>query len=194
MLRRPAVHDPDTADLRRRFAAGDVDAFAALAQPLLPTLYTVCLRITGDAAVAEDVAQESLVRALHGHAGYDWSRPFRPWMLAIAVNACRSHLRAPWWQRMIALVAEVPSVDRTPEERVIDDDRDGQVRRALAALPLHYREAVSLYHLDGMSYAEMARVTGATESALKQRVRRGTELLGEKIDRLYPENGVRRIK
>ena len=61
------------------------------------------------------------------------------------------------------------------------------VRSALAELAPHYREALALFHLQDMSYAEMSTITGVSIAALKQRVRRGTQQLREAVTRLYPE-------
>ena len=61
------------------------------------------------------------------------------------------------------------------------------MRAALATLPDIYREAVAVFHLEDLSYNEMAEITGVSVPALKQRVRRGTVLLREAIERMYPD-------
>ena len=173
-------------DLQRRFADGDTEAFGALTGPHLDMLYTVCLRVVGSPAEAEDVAQEALCRALDRCRSYDPARPFRPWLLTIALNECRSRLRSTWWRRVLGLDArqEEPAGEgRGAEGR----DLDRKVRAALATLPPLYREAVALFHLDDLSYEEMATASGASVPALKQRVRRGLVLLEEAVARLYPD-------
>ena len=65
--------------------------------------------------------------------------------------------------------------------------RDELVRAALVELPDIYREALALYHLEDLAYKEMSEITGVAVPALKQRVRRGSILLREKIATLYPE-------
>ncbi len=172
--------------LRRRFQAGDRLAFAALAAPHLDTLFTLALRMTGNKIEAEDLAQDALVRALQNHSAYDPTRPFRPWLLTVAANLCRDRVRSTWWQRVVELVHPPADLSHGAEDRVLDDERDACVRRALATLPTMYREALSLYHLDDMSYAEMVVITGTSEAALKQRVRRGGQMLESALRRLYP--------
>ncbi len=150
-------------------------------------LYTLCLRLVGRPEQAEDVAQETLAKALAACHRYDPSRPFRPWLLTIARNTCRDRARSAWMRRVVVLVR--PAVD--PDANTFDDlaarERDAVVRSALATLPLTYREAVALFHLEGVGYAEMSEITGSTVSALKQRVRRGNQMLRRAIERMYPE-------
>jgi RNA polymerase sigma-70 factor (ECF subfamily) len=149
--------------------------------------------MTANVAEAEDLAQESLVRALRQHAAYDPERAFRPWLLAIASNLCRDRLRSAWWRRMVNAEPLPEASDTDVEGAVLGKESDEQVRRALASLPALYREALSLYHLGDMSYREMETITGAAIPALKQRVRRGTAMLQKAMQRLYPHLVARRI-
>jgi RNA polymerase sigma-70 factor (ECF subfamily) len=175
------------ASLTARFRDGDAAAFEELARPLLDTLYTFCLRVVGNEQEAEDIAQDALVRALLHHRRFDPDRPFRPWLLRITLNVCRDRLRTVWWSRVFSLshapVVTVPG----PELRVEAAERDAKVRAALATLPRKYREALALFHLNGMGYAEIAEITGTRVPALKQRVRRGLVMLEGAVARMYPE-------
>jgi len=172
--------------LQRRFKAGDISAFSALSRPHLDTLYTLCLRMTHSPVDAEDLSQETLAKALRSRRRYDPARPFRPWLLSIAANLCRDHLRTVWWRRVLPL-SEQQDTTRSPERLSACAERDKTVRDALSKLPRRYREAVALFHLDDMTYAEMSQITGASVPALKQRVRRGNVMLQDTIQRLYPE-------
>lgn len=181
--------DARTRALRAAFSQGDPEAFEALVAPHLDTLYTFCLRTTGRAEDAWDLSQDTLIRARRKAGSYDPARPLRPWLLTIARNLWRSRLRSPWHRLRCTLAAWVPgaSADPTPDRAIEARDTDEKVRRALASLPPMYLEAVALFHLQDMSYAEMSEITGVTVAALKQRVRRGDLLLGEKIAAMYPE-------
>lgn len=182
-----AALDPEELELQRRFVAGDREAFGLLVEPHLDTLYTACLRLMSSAAQAEDAAQEALVSAMRNHHGFTVGRPLRPWLLTIARNRCRSTLRGPWWRRVLPLDTPQVSPDNDPEYVTVALDSDAKVRRALMTLPEYYREALALFHLQDMSYAEMSEITGVGVPALKQRVRRGSALLREKVQKLYPE-------
>lgn len=193
---RAAPESPEDARLRVAFAAGDREAFRQLVEPHLDALYTMCLRLTRDPAVAQDLAQDTLVKVLHQADRYDPARAFRPWLLKIGLNLCRDKLRTVWWKRVLSLDPFGHNgdgsvlLDRSvcgPEEGANALERDRMVREALATLPAKYRVAVTLFHLEDMTYAEMAEITGVNVPALKQRVRRGCVMLKEGVERMYPE-------
>jgi len=185
----PARHPDEDVEreLRRAFHSGDTDAFEALAAPHLDQLYTHCLRMTGNRADAEDLAQEALVRAMTNHHRYDPSRSFRPWLLTIGANLCRDRLRTIWWRRVDPLHPWRADDSPSPELQVARCERDAKVREALLQLKPKYREAVSLFHLEGLQYSELAQITGARVPALKQRVRRGLQQLERILRETYPE-------
>jgi RNA polymerase sigma-70 factor, ECF subfamily len=185
----------DAAD-RRAFRGGDTDAFRRLCEPLIDQVFTVCLRLTRNRAEAEDATQDTLIRALDRHRLYDAARPFRPWLLKIATNVCHDRLRLVWWRRVLRLGAPTTDDGGSGSTGWCQPDLDGgldasqreaQLHEALAELPAGYREAVVLFHIDDMSYADMAEITGLKVPALKQRVRRGLILLRERLTGRYPE-------
>lgn len=185
----------DDAPLRRRFQAGDRSAFERLARPHLDVLYTLCLRILGEPTDAEDVAQDTLLRAMDRCRYYDPERAFRPWLLSIATNLCRDRLRTVWWRRVVGWTPRAETaVPPRAESQAEAGERDAQVRAAMLQLPVIYREAVALFHLEDMSYSQMEEITGVSQPALKQRVRRGTQLLREILLRLYPDVSISRIQ
>jgi RNA polymerase sigma-70 factor (ECF subfamily) len=174
--------------LQERFRDGDPEAFEALVRPHLDQIYTFCLRVAGNHPDGYDLAHDALLRARRKHHLYQPGRPIRPWLMRIAQNAFRSRLRSPWHRmRQVLSGFERQSAAASPEGQTADSHRDEVVRTVLATLPPKYREAVALFHLQDMSYAEMVEITGVSEAALKQRVRRGNKILAQKIERLYPE-------
>jgi RNA polymerase sigma-70 factor (ECF subfamily) len=177
----------DEPDLRERFSRGDARAFEALVQPHLDTLFTLCLRLAGKREIAEDMAQEAMAKALASATRFDPHQPFRPWLLTIARNICRDRQRSAWLRRVVFLVR--PFVDPKADhfEDLASKERDALVRSALATLPPVYCEALALFHLEEMSYAELSQITGDSVSALKQRVRRGNAMLKKAMERMYPQ-------
>lgn len=178
--------DAKRLELQRGFYEGDRRAFEILVRPYLDDVYTLCLRMTRNPVEAEDLSQEALVKALRSHRLYNPERPLRPWLLTVAGNLARSRLRSVWWRKVVPFAKERETED-TPETEAHGLDRDAKVRAALATLPDIYREAVAVFHLEDLSYNEMAEITGVSVPALKQRVRRGTVLLREAIERMYPD-------
>ena len=181
-----ASSSDDDLDVRKAFRNGDVKAFETLCTPHLDVVYTVALRIVGDPRTAEEVAQDALVRALARCHQYDPNRNFRPWLLRIATNLARDRTRTVWFKRIIGLTRELPSAVASAVALHDASERDQMVREALMVLPVKYREALTLYHLRDITYIEMSEITGASVSALKQRVRRGQVMLRERLEKLYP--------
>jgi len=173
--------------LQTGFSKGDVEAFQELVSPHLDLLYTVCLRMTGNQATAEDVAQDTLIRCLDSAHKYDPTRPFKPWMLAIATNLCRDRTKSTWWRKVKELPGKLLESRANTVHLLETRDHDRLVRKVLRSLPEPYAEAVELFHIAGLSYAEMSEVTGHSVAALRQRVARGRKLLRERLEKSYPD-------
>jgi len=166
-------------ELIRRVRAGDAAAFDAL----VDRYYGACLRFAwrslGERDDAEDVVQEALVRAYRALRRGRSPREFRPWLLGIVLNRCRSHARRTrrrrllferWWARQDPETLRVH-----PADGAANDDLDPRLKAALAALRPKLREAFLLKHVEQLRYEEMAEITGASVSALKMRVKRASE-------------------
>lgn len=171
--------------------ADDLDsAFDTLVVAHQDRLYTIALRMLGDAGDAEEAAQDALVRAYRALASYDGDRirelRLRGWLTTILLNRCRSvgARRATRGPRPVSIDGDGP---RPPEpamppatapaeiaERHAERDRWAS---RLAALPPAYRSAVILRHVDGLSYPEAAAALGRPEGTVKAQVHRGVALL-----------------
>lgn len=154
---------------------GNPAAFPALVDRHARICLRYATRMLGNIQDAEDVTQETFVRAHGALARYDGRVAFRTWLLSILINRCRTAMGAQ--RRRDAVV--VDGVDMEHVGRDAPDDlalRDA-IERALARLEPAQREAFLLKHVEQLSYEEMARVTGAGVSALKMRVQRACERL-----------------
>ncbi len=176
-----------TADL-----ADDLDgAFERLVLAHQDRLYTIALRMLGDAGDAEEAAQDALVRAYRALASYDRARiselRVRPWLTTIVLNRCRSvgARRATRGPKPISIdgdpnrpIAEPEAPDGATPSAVAERhaERERWAVR-LAALPLAYRTAIVLRHVDGLSYPEAAEALGRPEGTVKAQVHRGIALL-----------------
>ncbi|MES2522799.1 MAG: sigma-70 family RNA polymerase sigma factor [Gemmatimonadota bacterium] len=167
---------PDSA-IVGRVLAGDVEAFASLVDRHHARCLKVATGVLGDSDDAEDAVQEAFVRAYRGLAGYRETERFGAWLLRIVVNQCRTH-RARG-ARQDPRVSGAP-VDfdalleptASAESGLDEAERREMLASALAQLGAEQREAVVLRFTDGLSYDEMATVTGVGVSALKMRVQR----------------------
>jgi RNA polymerase sigma-70 factor, ECF subfamily len=172
--------------------ADDLDrAFDAVVVAHQDRLYTIALRMLGDAGDAEEAAQDALVRAYRALASYDRARiaelRLRPWLTTIVLNRCRSVAtrRATRGPRPVSIegdtdrpIAEPAAPEGSTPTAVADRhaERD-RWATLLAALPTPYRAAIVLRHVDGLSYPEAAAALGRPEGTVKAQVHRGIALL-----------------
>jgi len=171
--------------------ADDLDAsFEAVVIAHQDRLYTIALRMLGDPGEAEEAAQDAFVRAFRALATYDRPRilelKLRGWLTTICLNRCRSTLarRAARPARPLALeplveVGYEPAAASEAGPAAIAEraaERETWAVR-LAALPVPYRAAIVLRHVDGLSYPEVAAALGRPEGTVKAQVHRGIALL-----------------
>lgn len=172
-------------------AARDLDGtFEALVIAHQDRLYSIALRMLGDAHDAEEAAQDALVRAYRAMAGYPPERilalRLRPWLATIVLNLCRSRIgrRAAAGRRALSLDAAEPGTieltadDRTgPAATTTRRDTARGWAELLLSLPPNYRSAVILRHVDGLSYPELATALDRPEGTVKAQVHRGLAML-----------------
>lgn len=184
------------ADLTRALARDLDAAFERLVLTHQDRLYTVALRMLRDARDAEEVAQDAFVRAYRALTTYDAQRilelQLRPWLTTIVVNLCRNRARrmGPPTQPLDGdeerpgpagrLVAPDPA--GSPHEAALQRESARTWASLVGGLPLRYRTAVVLRHVDGLSYAEMSIALGRPEGTLKAQVHRGLALLRAALD------------
>ena len=167
VLLAPPSHD---ASLALSAARGDRRAFARLVEENKRSVYGLCLRLLSDSEEAKDAAQEAFTRAYASLESYDLEQAFAPWVLRIARNHCLDLLRRrlPARARVELDAEEEDGPHReladTTSESADDAIQKAQTRvaleRAVAALPPNYREVVHLFHVEQLSYAEIAATMG----------------------------------
>jgi RNA polymerase sigma-70 factor (ECF subfamily) len=154
------------AALARTASRGDKKAFGQLVDLHKRAVFGLCVRLLRDHEDARDAAQETFARAYASIEGYDPTQPFAPWVLRIARNHCLDQLRRrlPASQQ-VALDAEPgegPPRELPDPGAVRGDDAierrqlAGALEAAVAALPPNYREVVHLFHVEHLSYKEIA--------------------------------------
>jgi RNA polymerase sigma-70 factor (ECF subfamily) len=170
------------AELVRRAREGDAGALRDLVDRHYDDCWRYAFRVLGDRADAEDVVQETFLRAHAALANYREQAQFREWLFTILVNQCRNAAtsRARRQQRFVAVEASALPQPAVPPAALPDDD----LARAIAQLEPAQREALLLRFGEDMDYDQMARATGASTSALKMRVKRACDrlrtMLGER--------------
>jgi RNA polymerase sigma-70 factor, ECF subfamily len=129
--------------------------------------------LTRSQMTAEDLLQDSLIRAWRGRKRLEDQDKFRIWLFTIIRNTFRSQRRRHWWKRMTGL----ENATHLPADTGLPYEEKEMVRMALQALPPVQREAVVLFEVVGLSIAEITQVQQASESAVKSRLSRGRQRL-----------------
>ncbi len=184
--------EPDDASLVRRCLKDDPEAFRILVGRYQADVYSTALRLLARPEDAEDMAQETFLRAFRALRRYDSTRPFGAWLHTIASRLCIDHHRRNR-ARMISLTQ--PEEGSAGEERTIEleDPADrpeetaerSELARRLEALVLELppdsRAAILLRHQQDLPYEEIARVLGVPLGTVKARIHRARIMLKEKL-------------
>lgn len=171
----------DQSDVEK-VLTGEVAAFEGIVRRWQGPLVNLAYRFTRDRARAEELAQEAFLRAYRSLGGWRREAAFSTWLFTLATNLYRSDLRrVPAIMVPLDRIAELREA-RTPDGNLHDADRDRTVRRAIAALPPIYKEAIILYYFHDMDMESAARSLGVPEGTLKARLSRARKILRGKLE------------
>jgi RNA polymerase sigma factor (sigma-70 family) len=179
------------ADLREerelvvRAQRGDVAAFEQLVAGYQQLAFRTAYVVAGNAADAEDAAQEAFVKA-HGALGrFDADRPLRPWLLRIVANEARNRRRSAGRRAHLATRAAhepVSATEQGAESAVLASERDSELHVALATLREPERQVIVLRYFLDLSEAETATALGCRKGTVKSRLSRGLERLRHELE------------
>jgi RNA polymerase sigma-70 factor, ECF subfamily len=196
-LRTAGESDQDLAALAERARGGEPSAFRELVAATTSRIYRLALRIVGDPDEADDVVQETYIRAWGRIEELRDPSVVMSWLTRIAGNASRDRLR--WWKRRpresfdeagAALAALVHDAQRAPlpDEALVAAETAAAVSRAVAALPDKHRVVLLLREADGMSYEEIAGSLGIAVGTVESRLHRARAALARRLQRLTRED------
>jgi RNA polymerase sigma-70 factor (ECF subfamily) len=179
--------------------AGSREAFDELVGRYRTRIYNLARILTGGDADAEDLVQDTFVRAFRAIGGFRGDSTFRTWLYRIAVNVIRSH--GAHRSRRMQVVRTTP----TPRSASPEDEREAEIERvastedleativrrrmidrALAALPEEMRTVITLRDVQGLEYHEIAEVTGLPMGTVESRVFRARQRLRPMLEPLMP--------
>jgi len=165
--------------------------FTELAMPHMQALYTAALRMTRNPADAEDLVQETFLKAYRAFDRYEDGTNLKAWLYKILtntfINSYRAAKRRPekadvedvedlyMYHRVGALQAS--GIGRSAEEEVFDHFTDDEVKQAIESLPEAFRIAVLLADVEGFSYKEIAEITEVPIGTVMSRIHRGRKAL-----------------
>ncbi len=179
------------SDLLRQTRGGAADAFAALYRRHQGPLYRFALLRCGSAGTAADVVQEAFMGLLTGRFAFDPLRgQLQHFLFGVARNLILK-LEEPAWRHAVASARdgaededdapEPPADGACPLGRLLDNEAAEEVRRALALLAPHYRDAVILYEMHELSYAEIADICQVDIGTVRSRLSRGRAALARRL-------------
>ena len=178
----PSASQRPDEELVTAVLGGDREAFRGLVQRYQRAYLLYAARMVSSLAVAEDIVQDSFVTAYEKLETCDRPERFAAWCFHIVRNRCYDHLRNPRTRAAGTEVLEtLPSDEEDPAESVERSDLRAAIRGAVATLPPLLREAFVLYHEGSLTYPQMADRLGASESALKMRVKRARDELQKQL-------------
>lgn len=161
---------------------GEAARFGRVALPHLDAAYRLARWLVREPALAEDVAQEAMLRALTYFASFRGENP-RAWLLQIVRGTALTRLSQAGARREEALDASpaIASEAAGPEEAFAAGETTGAVRRAVALLPSELRECLVLREFEEMSYRDIAAVTGVPVGTVMSRLFRARRILAEML-------------
>ena len=165
----------DDRALVERFLRGHgEDTFRALYRAHTPALYALALRLTGgDRSEAEDLVQETWVRAVVALPSFRGQSEFRSWLCGLLVNVRRGRMRTDW------RTVDAPDIEPAAE---IDGPYDAlDMERAISALPEGARDVFVLHDVHGYTHREIAEMLGIVEGTSKSQLARARTLLRESL-------------
>jgi RNA polymerase sigma-70 factor (ECF subfamily) len=186
------MNDPKTPatdrDLVLRALGQHQPSFRELMARHREAVYRIARHHTGDEGEAMDVTQEAFISAFASLNRFDPDRPFRAWLLRIAINKCRDWARRRAVRRLFRMAKplddalDVADEGQDPESAAISARELARISAAVSALPANLKDPLILCRLEGMSMAEAAQVLGISEKAVETRIYRARQKLSEILE------------
>lgn len=167
-------------DLMKLIQAGDFSPAAEIFDRYSPRIYNFAYRFLKNSEAAEDATQEVFVKMLKYANQFQGDAKLSTWLFSITANLCRDHLRKAdnKAKEPEETLLSLPARNNVPADEEMEKREDAdRVRKALGLLTPEQREAILLSRYQGLSYAEIAKVSGCSEGAVKTRVFRAMETL-----------------
>jgi RNA polymerase sigma-70 factor, ECF subfamily len=168
-------------------AADSGDGFSREALSYVDSLYGTALRLTRRPADAEDLVQETYLKAFRASSQFERGTNLKAWLFTILHNTYRNlrrhDVRSPVDvdSETVEQAADLLAQDHTPEQLLTRDTLDADLQAALDSLPDAFRQAVWLRDVEEFSYAEIARIVGVPIGTVMSRISRGRKLLYERL-------------
>ncbi len=174
--------------------------FEALVHEYQDRIFNLAFNFLGEREAARDVAQETFLRAFRGLREFRADSSYYTWISTIAVNLCRSQLRRARVRGSVKLfsllrppdkesgsLAPIVSSHERPQDALHREERDKEIRNAVADLDQQLKQVVVLRDMEGFSYQDVANMLGIPLGTVRSRLHRAREILREKLASLVKE-------
>ena len=170
-------------------SAGNIDAYGKIVSRYRGRLYNFVFRFVGDRETAEDIVQETFLRAFRKRKDYRAIANFSTWLFTIAGNLAKSELRRRKRWRFFSLhrdddsdaVLDLPDESYRPDRLAESSMADLQIQQAIMSLPVNYRQVILLRDVEGFSYQEISEAINCPVGTVKSRVNRARLRLQQKL-------------
>jgi RNA polymerase sigma-70 factor (ECF subfamily) len=179
MREKAEMTDLSDQELMALVQAGDFAPASVLFDRYSSRIYNFAYRFLRNNEAAEDATQEVFMKMMNRAHQFNGEAKLSTWLFSITANLCRDHLRKAdnKAKESEETLISIPSSEVSPEERLAQRQEADRVSRALEMLTPEQREAILLSRYQGLSYAEIAQISGCSEGAVKTRVFRAMEAL-----------------
>jgi RNA polymerase sigma-70 factor (ECF subfamily) len=185
---KPLKHDPDYKALIE-CGAGNKQAFNELVLRHKDRLYTVAVQLLNDSSEAEDVTQETFLKAYEKLAEFRGDAQFSTWLYRICYNLCLNRLTKERIDRQEDVAPEtLPDKNNGFLDQMIVKEQEDLVKRAISQLATEFREVVILYYTGQLPYEEIARLLELPVGTVRSRLHRSREHLKDLL-RPYLQEG-----
>lgn len=182
---------PDISQLINDALTGDQKAFSAIVGRYREQIYHFVFKMVKDRAQAEDLTQETFIKAFRALASFNSNYAFSTWLYKIAANNCIDFFRkkklattsidTPIQAKDGELHRDFPDYQEGPESQLISKERTNQIQFAIDSLPEKYKQAIVLRHSQDRSYEEIAEELSLPLGTVKVRIFRAREMLKAKL-------------
>ena len=152
----------------------------ALAETYRARLFAAAFQVCGNAADAEDAAQEALLRYHVSEKQFESEQHIRAWLLRVAINCAKNASRSFFRRNTVPLETYM-------ETLVFDSGESREIFREVMSLPEKYRLVIHLYYYEDYTVAEIGRILGLTESNVKVRLSRGRQQLKKALQEVWDD-------
>ncbi len=174
-------------ELILRLMSGEESASRELVSYFGDRLLRSAYGITGDLQIAEEVVQDTFLKASRGLNSFKGNSSLETWMFRIMVNTAKNRMRSNWIRRVISIdhgqASCIPAPEGSdPEHELLQRERRQEVIRCLRELPVKYREVMVLYYLEDLSVRQISQVLGQPSGTVKSRLLRGRDRMKQALE------------